>query len=514
MRNKRLIALAAVASMLLAGCSAASEPAPAAVSEVVTGPQQPRDELRILAATRSKSLDPVVGSSISEVQILKLAGATLFNLDDDGRGVTPGLAESGEFSDDATAYRVKLQEGLAFSDGSPLTAADVVATLMRGVNFEGNLYAGEFAPISTATAVDDQTIDFTFSRAYPSFEMMLSFPEFTILKADEISADGTLPASPTFAGPYALESDFTGNEYSLVRNEHFSGKEPSVERLNFAVVTDPAGRLAQVQGNEADLAVNIGTQALSRAVAPAQVHVTPAHIITQLTMNNESAPLDDARVRQAISLALDRATISDLAWGGQAAPNAGLLPTSSQGAAPGDPAANPEKAKELLKGTACEHGCELSILHDASTEWQSTSAAVVQQNLKAIGIEANIEPTETGKMYESLESGQYDLYLGYFGAYADLPDTTASYCMSYSYGFLSCYSRYQSAEAETAVIDATLAKTPDELDAAYESVNKIFANDAPLATLTDFAYVWASNEQTAGYAWISSNSFLSIAPAK
>lgn len=512
--RRLLLAATAVAALALTGCAAAETSAPAVPADSLTGPQAPRDELRILAATRSASIDPVIGASISEVQILKLVGATLFNLDDDGRGTTPGLAESGEFSEDALSYRVTLRDGLTFSDGSPLTAADVAATIQRGVTFEQNLFVGEFAPIASSTAVDEKTVEFTFSRAYPSFEMMLSFPEFTILKASEIAADGTLPASPTFAGPYTAEGDVTGNDYTLVRNDSYFGPAPSVEQLQFSVVTDPAGRLAQVQGGEADLAVNVGTQALSRDVAPARVHVTPAHIITQLTFNNEAAPLNDASVRQAISTALDRGSISELAWGGQAAPNAGLLPTNSEGAAPGNPDADPEAAKKLLKGTECEIGCTLSIMYDASTEWQATSAAVVQQNLKAIGIETNIEPTESGTMYEQLETGKYDLYLGYFGAYADLPDTTASYCMSYNYGFASCYSLYQSDEAEAAVEQAVLATDQESLDVAYEQLNEVFAADAPLATLTDFAYVWATNADTAGYAWISSNSFLSIAPVK
>ncbi len=110
------------------------------------------------------------------MQILKLVGATLFNLDDDGRGTTPGLAESGEFSEDALSYRATLRDRLTFSDGSPLTAADVAATIQRGATFEQNLFVGEFAPIASSTAVDEKTVEFTFSRAYPSFEHDARFP--------------------------------------------------------------------------------------------------------------------------------------------------------------------------------------------------------------------------------------------------------------------------------------------------------------------------------------------------
>ncbi len=511
--NKILLAAGLVAIATLAGCAAPDGGTPSPPSDTITGPQEPRDELRVLASTRNESIDPLIASSVSEIQVVRLVGGTLFTLDDDGQGVGPGLASGGEFNEDATEYVLTLEEGLVFSDGSPLTAHDVVATFERGLSSELNAYIGEFAPVAGASATSDTTVEFVFNRPFPSFETMVSFPEFSILKASEIGADGTIPEAPTLAGAYIVEGDALGSSYSLVANPDYHGAKPSVARLEFSVVPDSAGRLAQVQGGEADFAVSVGAQSLGRDVSPATIHVTPVNIVTQLTFSNGTEPLTDPSVRRAISAALDRETISKLAWGGQVEPNAGLQPTSSAGAAPGNPNADVDAARELLQGTACEDGCTLSLLLDASEEWQTASATVVQQNLKAIGIEVETEPLETVTMYSRLGEGDFDMAIGYFGAYADLPDTLASYCMSYEYGFLSCYTGYQSDSAEAVIGRAITTTDEEELAATYDELNSIFVEDAPLATLTDYAFVWAIGEDAAGYAWIGANTFLTIAPA-
>ncbi|MFB9966017.1 ABC transporter substrate-binding protein [Sinosporangium siamense] len=471
-----------------------------------------RADLKVAVPSKVDSIDPLVASGVTEVQVLSLVGGTLFALDYDGKKATPGLAKSGELAADGKSYKVTLKDGLTFSDGSPLTSADVAATFERARTFESNVYAGEFAPVRKVTVIDSATLEFTFSRAFPSFEMMLSFPEFSILKKSEIGAKGAIPSSPTLAGPYVVEGDVKGNSYALTRNAAYAGPEPSVRKISFTVVPDAAGRLTQVRGGQADLAVDIGVQAISQSLPGVSVHANPSMIITQLTFSDNTAPLTDVKVRKAVSLALDRNKISQIAWAGAMPPNAGLLPTTSIGAKPGNTGADPAVAKELLKGTACENGCSLSLLLDGSSGWQSSSATVIEQNLKEIGVNVSIQPLETITLYDRLGKGDFQLALGYFGAYADVPDATPQYCLSHSYGFLSCYTGYKSAEAEAAVDEALTATDEANLKDAYAGVNAIFEKDAPLATLTDYAAVWAVRDDARGYASIGATAFITVAP--
>lgn len=499
-------------ALVMTACAGGGAGAPTTAAPSEDGPRAERESLRILAATKNNSIDPLAGAGISEVHVVNLTGGRLFRLDDDGLDVTPELAESGRFSEDLLSYSVTLKEGLVFSDGTPLTAADVVATVERGKVFEGNAYVGEFQPIVSAQALSDTEVEFGFSRPYPSFEAMLSFPEFAIVKDDEIASDGSLPLIPTLAGAYTASGDVTGNDYELTRNESYVGATASVAQLEFTVVPDATGRLAQVQGGQADFAVGVGSQAITQDVSPATVHATPAMLITQLTFNTVGAPTDDPALRRAISLALNREQIAALAWNGQVAANAGLLPTTSRGAAPGNAQPQLDRAREELAQTACANGCDLSLLVDASAQWQTATATVIEQNLKEIGISVSVQPVEAVTLYDRLYSEDFELALGYFGAFADLPDTTASYCMSYDYGFLSCYSSYRSEAAEAAVAEAIHAADDAALAAAYQRLNDIFEADQPLATLTDYAFVWAIAESAQGYAWVAPNTFLTIAP--
>ncbi|MEV7012630.1 ABC transporter substrate-binding protein [Streptosporangium sp. NPDC051022] len=513
-----LIAVAGIVALAV-GCGGQGAPATTGKGAVdstadstATSAKPERADLKVAVPSKIDSIDPLIASGVTEIQVLRLVAGTLFTLDYDGKGVTPGLAKSGEFAADGRSYKATLKEGLTFSDGSPLTSADVVATFERARAFESNVYAGEYAPVRKATAVDPATVEFAFTRAFPSFETMISFPEFSILKKSEIGAKGAIPPSPTLAGPYVVEGDVHGNSYALTRNTAYSGPEPSVKKISFSVVPDASGRLTQVRGGQADLAVDIGVQAISQSLSGVSVHANPSMIITQLTFSANTAPLTDVNVRKAISAALDRKKISQIAWAGAMPPNAGLLPTGSIGAAPGNAGADPAAAKELLKGTACENGCSLSLLLDGSSGWQSSSATIIEQNLKEIGITVSIQPLETITLYDRLGKGDFQLATGYFGAYADLPDATPQYCLSHSYGFLSCYTGYKSAEAETAVGKAVTATDEAALKDAYAGVNAIFEKDAPLATLTDYAAVWAVRDDARGYASIGATAFITIAP--
>ena len=227
----------------------------------------PKAEVASLNAAYSdklQNLDPIVAGNTTDIVIVNLLNGNLFAFPLSGTGeVEPSLAESGEFGPDNKSFEVKLKDGLTFSDGKPLTAEDVVATIERAKKSKTTIFAAHYAPISKVTAVDDTTVKFEFSRAYPSFKVLLAYPNFGILESSQIGKDGSIPKVPVGAGQYVADGSPFGNKFTLKRNDRYgAGPKPAAAQLVFTVESDPTARLQQLASGQFDFAYDLHATAL------------------------------------------------------------------------------------------------------------------------------------------------------------------------------------------------------------------------------------------------------------
>lgn len=477
--------LALVAALALAACSAPVEGDGGAALEMaplVSTHEDVTEALTVGLVSQVNTLDPLTVSIANDVQVLQLIAGTLFALAPDGKSVAPSLAQDAVLSEDGLTFEVTLKDGVEFTDGTPLTADDVVATFERALAFEANVYLAQIQPVVAVKSTAANAVQFTFDRPYPSFETFLAYPNMAIVKADEIGGDLTLPDMPTFAGAYVPTGDFFANEFGMERNDGFVGDLPAAKELKFTSVTDGNTRVQQVRTGQLDFAVDptasqfesLGDQALPQAIESIGFNY--------LNMNNESGATSDVNVRKAISLALDREQITEVATGGYAQPLAGFFPSMYPAGQGGDTTRDVEAAKKMLEGTECASGCEISVM--AAEEWTKNVAVVAQQNLAEIGITIEIESMEPQAMYERIYKAEFDMQVGMFGDYSLAPEGLPAYCMQFSAGYMSCLSFYESSEADSAVIDLTLALNEEEAAGGMDSLNAIFLKDQPYATLS------------------------------
>lgn len=478
-----VVPIAAAIALVVSGCSsAASETlAELEMAPLVSTHADVESAISVTIPARPATLDPLMIGAAQDGALMNLIGGTLMKLTPDASASEPALAESAEFSEDGLSYTVTLKEGTTFSDGSPLTPDDVVATFQRALNLETNLYVGQTAPVESVTAIDDRTIKFDFTRPYPSFETFLAYPNMSILKKSEIAEDLSIPEIPTFAGAYAPVGEYFANSFEIERVDGYVGPTPAAKTFEFSVVPDVNTRLQQVRTGQVDFASEIAPNELTSLKGDALPQVPDAVGFYVLNMNNASGLTADVNIRKAMGLALDRDQLSQVITAGYGKPLAGFFPSGLSDDYAGQTAKDIEAAKVALKGTECESGCKMSLI--TSEEWAEKAAVVIQQNLAEIGIEVTIDPMETQVMFERYMSADFELGMLSFGDYSTVPEGLPAYCLQYSAGYQACMSSYQSDDAEAVVNDLALALDDESKAAAMDAVNAVFLRDQPYVIL-------------------------------
>ncbi len=218
-----------------------------------------------------------------------------------GQGLQSRLADSWEDRGDGT-WRFNLHPGVMFSDGTALDAADVEHTLKRikdetilceiGAKFFGGIEL-------SAAIVDDVTIDITANPASPILPLLMSTVTIT---PSEVPLNERM-AIPVGTGPYTFDEYARGQFIKLSANPNYWGEKPTVTNATYVFRSDSAVRAAMVATGEADIAPNI---ALQDATDDAMDYSYPNSETVYIRLDNNTAPLNDIRVRQALNYAVDR----------------------------------------------------------------------------------------------------------------------------------------------------------------------------------------------------------------
>lgn len=366
----------------------------------------------------------------------------------------PDLATSWETEDDNT-WVFDLREGVKFSDGSDFDAKDVIFTLCRVMNNESAIGSTGKTLVSNIASVetpDPHTLRLTTKAVEPIMPEILAdvfILSDTIVEHDEITFDldnncgvtGEWPSLDDFnvgdaavgTGPFKLEKFSKGAEITLSRNEAYFGAQPDWERLVFVSVPSDGPRLAGLLSGDYDVIESPAARDVAQIKENADYEYvsTPSNRVIFLQMDigrddspfitteDGSNPFQDIRVRQAVSMAINRQAIVDRIMDGLARPAYQFIPDEMFGAIP-SPAAleyNPEKAKELLAEAGYPDGFKVTF-HATNDRYINDSqiAQAVAQFLSRVGIETELDAM-TRSMFFSRRSGrEFSFSMGGWGS--------------------------------------------------------------------------------------------------
>lgn len=387
----------------------------------------PSDMLRVAIDSEADSLDPLKGQFATAALLYKQLHAPLTEYSPSG-GLAPGLAASWR-SEDARTWTFKLTPGLVWSDGAPITSDDVLWTARRAVDPRtGFADLGDFFAVRRAreallgqippeeigvSAPDAQTVVFELDRPVSLFPVLMR--EFYPLPRHAVEArpdDWTRPAHWVSAGPYLL-ADQGGMSYRLEKNPRFAGAQGvRIPSTRVDVIDDGAARARRFRAGDYDLVDRPpGDQlGLLRERIGDQLRSFPAPILTYIKVNCASPRLRDVRVRQALSLAIDRAYINTHFFHGLSAPADRVIPDAEAETAGPDL----DAARALLEAAGHGPGNPLRVTLRASAGDRDRVALGIIDDWRRAGVQAELLATYPLDLYAAVDGGDYDLALARF----------------------------------------------------------------------------------------------------
>lgn len=428
MKFRKLIAMAACGVMavsLLAGCgggssgsdaaatssaaSSASEAAPEAASD--TGSGSGRDDVKIQIFEEPPTADCMQDASVSTGMVAMNIYGYLTRLNENGE-VEGELAESWEWNDDYTSLKLKLRDGIKFSDGSDITAEDVVYSLERGKGFGFSTY---FAYIDSVTADSDTEVTINLTQPYTVYPACLASCYFAIMSKKAIEEDGmdTGKVVNVTSGPYYIDQWNTGSDIVLKANEYYYEGAPAIKTADIIFMSDENTALTALQSGDVDFIVGINGLTGSAA---SQIEADDSLALINfdstaynfLALNQDVEYFADENVRKAIDCAINRDDIIAVAMDGNGVPANIPVIEGIGGYVEGyeTTAYDVEKAKEYLAASNYPDGFSFTIL-SGSEQWKK-AATTIQSELAEIGITVNIEEEDIGALISDLSSGNYE----------------------------------------------------------------------------------------------------------
>ena len=313
-----------------------------------------------------------------------------------------GLAADAPVQIDDLEYEVTLREDTVFSDGSPLTSADVVNAFER--NGESDLYGAFLSFITAVSSPDERTVRFKLNAPMGSVlqERLALVRVFPATIPDE-----ELASKPVGSGPWCYETinAADGGRISFTANHRYTGPWPATcERMEWSVLLDDTRRTDELIDKDVmvmEAAPVVRAEEL--AGAGATVEWVPGFNLPFLMFNCEKPPFDDVRVRQALLYAIDVDSLIGTYMAGHARAATSLLPDYFRHyhRAATVYSYDPEKARKLLAEAGVD---ELALTLRANDNWVSTLAPAIAEDWKAVGVTAEVVLLDTTALFADLST--------------------------------------------------------------------------------------------------------------
>jgi oligopeptide transport system substrate-binding protein len=434
-----------------------------------------------------ESLDPHKTSTVAEANILRdmFMGLTMH---DAKASLIPGAAESWTVSEDGKTFTFKMRPGALWSDGTPVTAQDFVYSWQRVVTPETAAeYAYMLTPIVNAEAItagekpatelgvraiDDMTLEVTLNAPTPYFlEMLTHQATYPVQKAnvEALGADFTKAGNLVSNGAYTLAAFVPNDKLTLVKNPKFhDAANVAIDEVNFYPTEDRSTAIKRFEAGELDMNDDFPTEQLAdiKAKFGEQVKVGPYLGTYYYAFKIVSEPWNEAKLRHAISMAIDRDYLAEKVWQNTMLPAYSFVPPGIEGyaAAATDYAEMSQIDREdaavaILTelGYGPDNPLPMEIRFNTSENHTNTAVAI-QEQLKPLGIEVSMINTDAPTHWSFLEQhGDFDIArAGWIADYKD-PENFLALCKT---GAGNNYSEYSNPAYDDLLAQAAASSDP------------------------------------------------------
>jgi oligopeptide transport system substrate-binding protein len=437
----------------------------------------------------------------------------------------PGQAESWEISEDGLVYTFKLRDGIQWSDGTPVTAADFEFAFRRILDpATASDYAYLQYPIKGASeiadgsmpkdspdfgvkAIDDKTLEITLENPTPYFLQLLThYTAYPVPKhvVEAKGADWTKVENVVGNGPYKITEWVPGNYIKSVKSDTYYDKDQvQIDEVYYYVQDDLAAAFNRYRAGEYDILTDLpfDQQAFVRENLPGEGRFAPFSGIHYYVMNQEVAPLDNVNVRKALSIAINRAIIGPDIWGSGEPPAYGWVPPgiANYDVPPYMPEyasktyeENVAEAKALMEaaGYTAESPLQLQIRYNTNDNHQRLAVAISAM-WEQINVKTELFNAETPVHYDALRAG--DFQIGRAGWLMDYSDPSnmielleSGVMQDGTMNWGNNYGRYSNAEFDRLATEAEKETDLQKRAELYAQAEKIAMDEFAAIPLVNY----------------------------
>ena len=490
---------------------------PAALAACRTGDSAPERHSLIDSRDRNdpRSLDPALSTDVPTGRAVGYVfeGLTRFSPD---ATLEPALATRWDVAPDGRSYTFHLRSGVTFQDGSPVTAARVVASFGRvlapgsaggrqwpllPIAGAKEFAAGSAKAISGLRVVDDSTVQITLTEPLAAFPKLLAMPVAAIVPAKTGADFGQHPVG---TGPWTFVEWKHDDYLKFAANPKYWGGRPKVDTLIARIIPEPSTAVAEFESGNVDV-LDVPEQETRQwqetDEKKARLQSAPSLRLWYVGINTTRGPLADVRVRQAINYAIDSKAILERLVGNRGRLAAGVIPPTLEGADtlrapyPHDVA----KAKALLAAAGHPSGIDVELWVGQDATFVRV-AQTIQSYLAEAGIRAKLVQRDSPSVREAARSGSTDLVLkDWFADYPDAESFLYPLLHSANSGVGGNVSFYKSATYDSLVTAGRREQDATRRAALYRAADSTAHADAPMVTLFFYKELYAVQPWVNGF---------------
>ncbi|WP_442865612.1 ABC transporter substrate-binding protein [Buttiauxella sp. WJP83] len=474
------------------------------------------------------TLDPNKAESTVESAIISDFFEGLVAVRNDG-SIEPRLAEKWEEKGN-TVWTFHLRPGVKWSNGAPVTALDVVWSWQRLVDpktvspygtYLGNMHVenaieiadGKKAPDTLGIkALDDSTLQITLTQPTAEFLSMLGHTSLVPVARAVVEKFGdkwTQPGNFVSSGPYTLSQWVVNEKVVGVRNkQYWDDSHTVINKVTYLPIASETADINRYKAGEIDIVLTVPQTlfaALKKSI-PDQVHVTPKLATYYYEFNTSKPPFNDARVRRALNMGLDKDIIAEKVLG------QGQLPAwvISQRKIGGVELKSPDyaswsqekriaEAKKLLEeaGYNAAHPLSFNLLYNTSESHQRIAIAASSMWKKNLGVEAKLQNQEWKTMLDTMHNGNFEAVR--YAWVADYDDAS-TFLNNFRTGDSGNTTKYSNADFDQALKNASKAKTVAERGKFYQQAEDKLAEDVPAIPVYHYVSAQLVKPYVGGYA--------------
>ncbi len=469
----------------------------------------PPDTVVIGIESAPTNLDPRLATDANSSRILGLIFNGLVRQDSKGR-LLPDLADRWTIQDSRT-YLFHLRKGVHFHNGALLSSRDVKYTIDSILDpATGSPHRSTYEMIESIETPDDDTVLFRLKEPFAPF--LLSMTMGILPRKETSRKKDRFASNPVGTGPFRLKESRPGESYTLAANPAYFGGPPKLKKVIFKIISDSTVRFLEMRKGTINLLINgieLDYIPLVRRNPDLKTVTSPGVNYSYIGLNLTDPILKKRAVRRAIAQAIDRKAIIRYLLKGTAHSATGLL-SPMNWAYNGNVTTcdwNPDQSKRLLDragypdpdgdGPETRFTLTLKTSEDAL---RKRIAAVLQQQLRKVGIGLQIESYEWGTFYGDIKSGNFQLYtLSWVG----ITEPDIYYYIFYSGNTPprgANRGRYSNPEMDDLLIRARHTLNPSRRKKYYARIQEILARDLPYISLWYYDNIAVMRKNLHGFA--------------